>query len=186
MEDRAIEVTQLLREGAPAGDRLMPLIYDELRVIARRRMGAERPDHTLQATALVNEAYLKLVGQEKLEWQSRRHFYGAASEAMRRILIDHARKAKSQKRGGDVQHVTLGAPEAPMVVDPDRLLALDDALEKLAAEDAEAAEVTRLRFFAGLSVQETAEAVGISERTAARKWTYARARLTELLSEDEA
>lgn len=180
MTSRQAEVTRMLR-GAKDESEVLPLVYDELRAIAQKRMSGERAGHTLQATALVHEAYVKLVGQEQMEWQSRRHFYGAAAEAMRRILIDHARRVRSLKRGGDQRHVTLGAPEAPVNLDPDQVLAINDALELLEAEDAEAAAVTRLRFFSGLSVEDTAQALGISERSVYRKWTYARARLFELL-----
>ena len=184
MRDRQLEVTQLLRDGDDRREELLPLVYDELQVIARHRMARERANHTLQATVLVHEAYMKLVGQEQMDWRSRKHFYGAAAEAMRRILIDHARKVKSLKRGGDRQRVTLGAPEAPVDLEPDQLLALDESLNRLEAEDAQAAAVTRLRFFSGLSVEETAKALEISERSVHRKWTYARARLFELLDEE--
>jgi RNA polymerase sigma factor (TIGR02999 family) len=178
------DVTRLLREGGADHGQLLSLLYDDLKAVAARRMAAERPDHTLQATALVHEAYVRLVGQERLEWRDRKHFYGAAAEVMRRILVDHARRVKSHKRGGGALRVTLGAAAAPELVDADRLLDLDQALERLAAEDAAAAEVTRLRFFAGLTAEETALALDTSLRTVHRQWTYARARLAELIGDD--
>lgn len=183
MDDRRGEVTRLLRAGGAAGEELLPLIYDELRAIAQSRMASERAGHTLQATALVHEAFLRLVAGEAVGWEGRRHFFAAAAEAMRRVLIDHARKQKSQKRGGDQQRVTLGAPEAPMEMEADQALALYDALERLAQEDERAAAVARLRFLVGLSVEETAQALEISERSVHREWNFARARLFELLEE---
>jgi RNA polymerase sigma factor (TIGR02999 family) len=180
------DVTQILRsvtDREEAWSKLLPLVYEELRVLARKRMSAERGEHTLDATALVHEAYLRLVGDEEMEWQSRRHFFGAAAEAMRRVLIDHARKVRSQKRGGDRARLSITAAELEHDDDPDRLLALDEALTGLEAEDARAAEVARLRFFAGLGVEETALAMDVSPRTVMREWSYARARLSELLGD---
>ena len=181
MTERREEVTRLLRTGEPDDAKLLPLVYDELRMIAGGRMSGERAGHTLQATALVHEAYMRLVGDEKLEWADRGHFYAAAAEAMRRILIDHARRAKSLKRGGDVQRITLGGHDVTMDFDLEGLVALGDALEVLEGEDARAAKVARLRFLSGLSVEETAEALEISVRSVHREWAYARARLFELL-----
>ena len=167
-------ITRLLQ--APGGsEQILPLVYDELRQIARRRMAGERSNHTLQATALVHEAYARLVGDVRMQWRDRRHFFGAAAEAMRRVLIDHARKLQTEKRGGDHVRVTLGAEEAAHEVESEQLLALDGALSKLGEVDAQAAEVVRLRFFAGLSVADVASALEISERSAAREWSYARA-----------
>ena len=177
------EVTRLLRDER-GREQLLPLVYAELRAIAQKRMAGERADHTLQATVLVHDAYLKLVGEENLDWRDRKHFYSAAAEAMRRLLIDHARRARSQKRGGDHRRVTLGGAEAELELDPDQILALDEALAKLEQEDERAAAVTRLRFFSGLSVEETARALEISERSVHREWTYARARLFQLLGEE--
>jgi RNA polymerase sigma factor (TIGR02999 family) len=184
MDDRQGEVTRILRAGL--GDdacraELLPLVYDELRDLARARMGGERSGHTLQATALVHEAYLRLVADEAMQWQGRRHFYGAAGEAMRRVLIDHARRVKSEKRGGDRARVTLGAEDVACELDADELLALDDALQRLEAEDPRAAAVTRLRYFSGLSIEQTAAALELSERSVHREWSFARARLAELL-----
>lgn len=183
--DAAQQVTRILRDGAEDGEawsRLLPLIFDELHAIARRRMSEERPDHTLQATALVNEAYLRLVEDRDMDWKNRRHFFGAAAEAMRRILIDHARKARSQKRGGDRARVSLTVAGLVDESDPERIIALDDALSTLEREDPRAAEVARLRYFTGLEVEETARALDVSPRTIMREWAYARARLFELMS----
>jgi len=183
MDERRREVTRILRAGEVEHGELLPLVYDELQDIAKQRMRKERVGHTLQATALVHEAYMKLVGDQKLAWDGRRQFYAAASEAMRRILIDHARRAKSQKRGGDQERVTLGAREARVDLAAEEAVLLHDALDKLEQEDERAAAVTRLRFLSGLSVEETALALDLSVRTVAREWTYARARLFELLGE---
>jgi RNA polymerase sigma factor (TIGR02999 family) len=177
------KVTQILRAGAGDDARLLPLVYAELQRIAQSKMRDERTGHTLQATALVHEAYMRLVGDEPVAWEGRRHFYAAASEAMRRILIDHARRVRSLKRGGDKQRVTLGAPEAEVELDPDQLLALDEAIDKLEQEDPRAAAVTRLRFLSGLTVEETAQTLGCSVRSVHREWTFARARLTQILGE---
>lgn len=184
MTDQRHDVTELLRSGAGEAE-LLPLVYDELKVLARSRMSRERSNHTLQATALVHEAFMKLAKDDGVEWRERGHFFGAAAEAMRRILIDHARRAKSEKRGGGQACVTLGAAESQFELDADQALAMADALDALAKEDPQAAEVTRLRFFSGLSVEETAEALGVSERSVYREWSYARARLFELLSEED-
>lgn len=179
MSQRREEVTRLLAEED--SEKLLPLVYDELKEIASKRMGGERSGHTLQATALVHEAWMRLSGDDDMEWRSRGHFYAAAAEAMRRVLVDHARRAKSLKRGGDRHRVTLGAAEGAVEIDADRLIALDEALDRLAAEDERASAVARLRFLSGLSVEETAQALDISVRSVHREWTYARARLLELL-----
>lgn len=183
MDSPATDVTQLLRAGPAGRDALLERIYGELRRLAASRMADERHHHTLQATALVHEAWVSLAGNHRIEWRDRGHFYAAASEAMRRILIDHARRARAEKRGGGAQRVTLGAVDAAIELDAERVLALDEALDKLAAEDERAAAVARLRFLTGLSVEETALALDVSERTVRREWTYARARLAELLDE---
>jgi RNA polymerase sigma factor (TIGR02999 family) len=183
MDDSRPDVTRILQDSEEPSEELYPLVYEELRIIAQNRMRAERSGHTLQATALVHEAYMRLVRDDEISWRSRRHFYGAAAEAMRRILVDHARKANSEKRGGSAKRVTLGTPESPMAMEPDQVLALDEALDKLEAEDPRAAAVTRLRFLSGLSVEETARTLEVSERSVFREWTYARARLFDLLSE---
>lgn len=178
------QVTRLLHLGSPGRDDLLELVYGELRQIAQRRITGERKNHTLQATALVHEAYLKLVDEDRVAWQGRGQFYGAAAEAMRRVLIDHARKVKSAKRGGEFKRVTLGAAEMAMEVSAERVLDLSDALEKLAAEDPRSAEVARLRFLSGLTIEEVAFALELSERTVHREWTYARARLVELMGDE--
>jgi RNA polymerase sigma factor (TIGR02999 family) len=182
--DPAERVGELLRQAndpAAASEELLPLVYDELRAIARRRMTEERGAHTLQATALVHEAWMRLVGDQKLTWEARSRFYVAASEAMRRVLLDHARRRGAQKRGAGRQvelpeNVDLGAE-----ADLDRALALDEALTRLEQEDARAAEIVRLRFFAGLDVEEVAALLATSRRTVLREWAFARARLCELL-----
>lgn len=193
------DVTVLLTAAesgeTPAIDRLLPLVYDQLRADARYRLGRERhggAGHTLSATALVHEAYLKLVGPREIPWQNRGHFYAAAAEAMRRILIDRARakfgRARSGAEGtsatGRRAALSLTGAESLAVIEDDSeaaviaaegLLALDEAVERLAAEDRQAATVLRLRLFTGLSVEETALALGVSERTVKRAWQFARA-----------
>ena len=183
MTEKPRDLTQMLRSGANEED-LLAVVYDELKVLAKNRMSRERADHTLQATALVHEAYMKLSNDEDVEWRERGHFFGAAAEAMRRILIDHARRAKSEKRGGGVPCVTLGAAESLVQLGADQALAIDDAMNTLEAEDPQAAAIVRLRFFSGLTMEETAKALGVSERNVYREWSYARARLFELLGED--
>lgn len=177
------DVTRILRESDDGRRDVLPLVYDELRSIARQRMARERADHTLQATALVHEAYGKLLKDQFPGWEDRRDFYAAAAQAMQRVLIDHARKQRSLKRGGDRLQVTLGSPEAPVSMDEERILALDAALSSLAKEDEDAAEVVRLRFLVGLTVEETAKTLGMSERSVAREWSFAKARLTALIEE---
>jgi len=183
------DVTRLL-EAAAAGDAraasaILPLVYDELRSLAAARMATESPGHTLSPTALVHEAYLRLVGpKDSARWDGRGHFFAAAAEAMRRILVDSARRRRSEKRGGKRERAALDperfpAPEA----DPDRWIALDEALTAFAAEDAVAAELAKLRLCVGLSVEEAGEALGISRATAFRHWTYARAWLTAALDD---
>ena len=179
-EDAApTRVTMLLdrlRDGdANALDQLVPLIHTELRRLARAQMRHERPGHTLQATALAHEAYLRLVRLENQDWRDRAHFLGVAAAVMRRLLIDHARKHGAERRGAGAVHVELD--EAAHVGAADRnddLLALDDALARLAALDERQARIVEMRFFAGLGVEETAAALGISERTVKREWSVAR------------
>jgi RNA polymerase sigma factor (TIGR02999 family) len=169
-------------DAAAAGDpkaaaELLPLVYDELRRLAAARLAQERPGQTLQATALVHEAYLRLVDQgEERPWDSRGHFFAAAAEAMRRILIENARRKNSVKHGGQLRRIELGEDFA-RDPSPEQLLALDDALKQLAREDPVKAELVKLRCFAGLSHQEAARALGISRPTADRYWAYAKARL---------
>ena len=174
------DVTRILsaiNHGDPqAAEGLLPLVYDELRKLAAQKLAQEKPGQTLQATALVHEVYLRLVDTEKVQsWDSRGHFFAAAAEAMRRILVENTRRRGRLKRGGGRARTEL--LEADLVVDdpPDEVLAVDEALERLAAEDRQAAELVKLRYFAGLSVEEAAQALGLSRATAYRHWTYARA-----------
>jgi RNA polymerase sigma factor (TIGR02999 family) len=178
------EVTRILsaieRGDEQAAEQLLPLVYDELRKLAAQKLAQEKPGQTLQATALVHDAYLRLVDAEgSRPWQGRGHFFAAAAEAMRRILIDSARRKRRPKHGANRHRVDLdnaGDAIAPPVAD---LLALDEALEKLAAEDKDSADLVKLRYFAGLSLAEAAEALGLPARTAGRRWAYARAWLSE-------
>jgi RNA polymerase sigma factor (TIGR02999 family) len=190
------EVTRILsavKHGDPAAaEQLLPLVYDELRRLAAQKLAHEKPGQTLQATALVHEAYVRLVGSGEtavhgeLRWDSRRHFFAAAAEAMRRILIDRAREKHSQKRGGGRKRLDLDAANLATRATPDQLLAVDDALAKLAREDPAAARLVELRYFAGLSVAEAGKALGMSTATAYRNWKYARAWLhSELLGTAE-
>lgn len=180
------DVTQILAESRGSDrkavmERLIPLVYDELRALARAQLRHERPEHTLQATALVHEAYLRLVGGHQPPWNDRQHFFRAAAEAMRRILIEHARKRASVKRGGPRVRVELSGVDLAQEQDLEEILALDDAFRRLEEQDPEAADVVRLRFFAGLSVAEAAQATGLSERTVKREWAFARAWLYDAL-----
>jgi RNA polymerase sigma factor (TIGR02999 family) len=183
-------VTRLLSDVAggnsSAADELLPLVYDQLRAVAQQRMGAERPGHTLQATALVHEAFLRLVGPRELPWHSQAHFYAAAAEAMRRILVDHARTRKREKRGGSRSRVALNVVDLAASEDCEEILALDEAFRRLEQQEPEMAAVVRLRFYAGLSVDQTAEALDLSPRTVDRRWKFARAWLFRELSDDEA
>jgi RNA polymerase sigma factor (TIGR02999 family) len=174
------EVTRILsaiEEGDPhAAEQLLPLVYDELRKLAADKMAQEKPGQTLQATALVHEAYFRLVDADKVQrWSSRGHFFGAAAEAMRRILIDNARRKKSEKHGGDRKRLDVADVEVLAFDDSERWLLLDDALTQFAKEDPSAAQVAKLRLFACLSIEDVAEVVGIARATAFRHWTYARA-----------
>jgi RNA polymerase sigma factor (TIGR02999 family) len=174
------DVTRILADierGDPrAADQLLPLVYDELRKLAAQKMAQENPGLTLEATALVHEAYLRLVDREKAQdWDNRAHFFAAAAEAMRRILVDSARRRGAQKRGGDHERIHLAEIHEQSGEDQVDLLALDDALKKLEALHPDKAQVIKLRFFAGCTLEETAEILGISRATAQRTWAYARA-----------
>jgi RNA polymerase sigma-70 factor, ECF subfamily len=180
-------VTELLvrwREGDPAAlGELMPLVYDELRRLAARHMRGERPGHTLQTSALVNEVYLRLAGQEGMQWQNRAHFFAVAAQAMRRLLVDHARRRGSRKRGGDAGRVALD--EGAVVVSDERaaeVVALDDALARLAEVAPRKSRLVELRFFGGLSIEETAEVLNVSPGTVMRDWTFAKAWLRKEIS----
>jgi RNA polymerase sigma factor (TIGR02999 family) len=185
------EVTRVLsaiEHGDPcAAEQLLPLVYDELRRLAAHKLAQEKPGQTLQATALVHEAYTRLVGggesvYRALRWDSAGHFFAAAAEAMRRILIDLAREKQSQKRGGGRKRLDIDAIDLATQAAPDQLLAVDDALAKLTQEDPAAAQLVELRYFAGLTVEEAGKALGMSTATAYRHWKYARAWLhSELL-----
>ncbi len=181
------DVTQILSaiEGgdAQAAERLLPLVYEELRKLAAARMAQESPDHTLQATALVHEAYIRLVDVDDAQhWDSRRHFFTAAAEAMRRILVEKARRRKRVKHGGLHQRADLlNVDVADEETDPVGLLAIDEALEQLSTEDPRKAELVKLRYFAGLSLEETAAALEISRATAVRDWTFAKAWLFDFI-----
>jgi RNA polymerase sigma factor (TIGR02999 family) len=185
------DVTRILsaiEQGDPhAAEQLLPLVYDELRKLAARKLGQEKPGQTLQATALVHEAYLRLVDTDKAQhWNSRSHFFAAAAEAMRRILVDQARRKLSRRRGGNLQRRPIEAQE---IAAPDLsvdLLAVDEALERFHEVDATAAQIVKLRYFAGLTIPQVAEALGISTSTADRSWAYARAWLHAALKRDDA
>ncbi|MFO0958548.1 MAG: sigma-70 family RNA polymerase sigma factor [Isosphaeraceae bacterium] len=167
-------LTRSRRGEAEAAERLLPLVYDELRRLAAHRLASERPGQTLQATALVHEAYLRLVGESDPGWNGRGHFFGAAAEAMRRILVDNARKKGRLKRGGGHQQVELDDIEVPNAGADCDLLALDEALGRLEAIDKPKADLVKLRYFTGLSIEEVANALGISRATAARHWHFAK------------
>jgi RNA polymerase sigma factor (TIGR02999 family) len=173
------DVTRILnaieRGEARATDELLPLVYEELRLLAAQKLSHERPGQTLQATALVHEAYIRLAGEEPQSWENRGHFFAAAAEAMRRILIDHARHRQACKCGGGRERMPLDDAEVADASTAEDIVALDDALAKLAVEDPQAAEIVKLRLFAGLSVDQAAAAIGVSRATAYRQWTYARA-----------
>ncbi|MFN0108774.1 MAG: sigma-70 family RNA polymerase sigma factor [Blastocatellia bacterium] len=179
------EVSQLLvrwgRGDHEALDRLMPLVYDQLRRLASRNLRREQPDHLLQTTALVHEAYLKLVDQQHANWQNRAQFFAIAAQLMRRILVDYARERQAAKRGGD--YIKLSLDEAVALAEEKSadLLALDEALDRLANMDPQQSQVVELRVFGGLSVEETAEALSISPRTVKREWSMARAWLHQQL-----
>jgi RNA polymerase sigma factor (TIGR02999 family) len=184
-------VTTLLNEAGAgdsgAAEALLPLVYQQLRALAERRMRRERPDQTLQATALVHEAYLRLVDTSKVRlWDSRWHFFAAAAEAMRRILVDNARKRGRIKRGGGQQRVDLDKIDVTVDEPPDELIALDEALKKLAHAHPQKAQLVNLRYFGGLTHQEAAQALGISASTADRDWAYARAWLYREIASPQA
>jgi RNA polymerase sigma factor (TIGR02999 family) len=187
-ESSMSEVTRILsameQGDEHAAARLLPLVYDELRRLAAHKLLQEKPGQTLDATALVHEAYVRLVESDKEQnWDSRGHFFAAAAEAMRRILVDNARRKKTEKHGGELRRVELAEAAPPAVKRLDDLLLLDDALSLLAQEDPSAAEVAKLRLFTGLSVEDASAALGLSRATAFRHWTYARAWLQARLSD---
>ena len=184
------DVTRILSQiesGDPsAAEQLLPMVYEELRKLAAAKLAHEKPGQTLQATALVHEAYLRLVDQTTSpQWDNQRHFFAAAAEAMRRILIERARQKKSLKRGGELDRIELAGNEpAFLPLACDDIMALDEAIQKLAEKDARKAELVKLRFFAGLTIAQAANALGVSTSTAENDWTYARAWLRLEMSDD--
>ena len=181
------DITELLNASDEmSGRALLEEVYGQLRRIAQARMKEERSDHTLQATALVHEVYAKLLGDDDLGWESRAHFFNAAAQAMRRILIDHARTKNAIKRGGEQRRLPISLVDLAEHQHPEDIMALEEAMATLEREDPRAAQVVSLRFYAGLSVERTALAMDVSERTVMREWSFARARLFELLSGDGA
>lgn len=188
-EPQMSEVTQILnqiqRGDVAAAADLLPLVYAELRELASHRLSREKPGQTLQPTALVHEAYIRLVGSAEVKWDGRSHFFAAAAEAMRRILIENARRRQSLKRGGDLDRRAIGDEDAIIDFgDVDELLDLDAALTKLASDEPELAKLVELRYFAGLSVEEAAKALDVSPRTVKRNWAFARAWLGRELNSD--
>ena len=177
------DVARLLKaveQGDPhAGDQLLPLVYAELRRLAAAKMALESPGHTLQPTALVHEAWLRLAGAENRKWNDRTHFFAAAAEAMRRILVDNARRKRARRHGGGQQRMELDEIAVASAPNDDQLLAVNEALEKFAAQDQQKAELVKLRYFIGMTIEEAAEAQGIAVPTAKRRWAYARAWLAE-------
>jgi RNA polymerase sigma factor (TIGR02999 family) len=180
------EITQALQAmhnaDAGASDRLLNLVYDELRRIAADKMAMERPGGTLQATALVHETWLRLGGDEQPDWQNRAHFFGAAAEAMRRILIGRARRRNAQRRGGGVLNLNIDDLKVTAPLDDENVLAVNEALEKFAAVDPQKAELVKLRYFAGLTIEDAASTLSISNATAKRWWVFARAWLNRELA----
>jgi RNA polymerase sigma factor (TIGR02999 family) len=181
------EVTQLLeaiQSGDATPDALITLVYDELRQLASRQLAREQPGHTLQATALVHEAYLRLLGGGEQSWENRRHFFSAAAEAMRRILIEKAREKSAQKRGGRMWRRELSENNVAEQAPPEELLAINEALDRLAALDGEAASLVKLRYFGGLTIPEVASVLVIPPRSADRLWAFAKAWLLKQMRDD--
>ena len=183
--NKVTRILSAIEEGdAHAAEQLLPLVYEELRKLAAQKLAQEKPGQTLQATALVHEAYLRLVGGDSDQhWNSRGHFFAAAAEAMRHILVDSARRKRSRKRGGDRDRVAFDVGYCADTQNAEEVQAVSEALAGLAATDAQAAELVKLRYFAGLSIPETAEVLNISPRTADRLWAYARAWLRRAIGE---
>lgn len=181
MDDKSADATALLSEAREGGEAalsdLRTLVYEELRGIARRQMRGERDDHTLRTTGLVHEAYLKLVDQDRTSWEDRQHFYAVAAQAMRRVLVDHARRRNAQKRGGGAPKISIDEAPTPEIPaeNPADILAVDDALRRLAKQDERMAKVVECRLFGGYTLQETADALGVSRSTVIRDWRTARA-----------
>ena len=185
------EVTRILsaiQKGDPhAAERLLPLVYDELRKLARARLARERQPHqTLQPTALVHEAWLRLTHDEKRKWNDRTHFFAAAAEAMRRILVDNVRRKRAERHGGSLERVEMPDNACAVAGNDDQILAVNEALETLAAQDKQKAELVKLRYFVGMTIEEAADVLGISVATAYRHWAYARAWLARQISAQQA
>ena len=178
MSDVTRILDQIASGNSQAAEDLLPLVYEELRRLAAAKMARENPGHTLQPTALVHEAWLRLTGDENRKWNDRTHFFAAAAESMRRILVDNARRKLAQRHGGGQVRVELRDITAATAND-DQIVAVDEALEKFAAQDTQKAELVKLRYFVGMTIEEAAESLGISEATAKRHWAYARAWLFE-------
>ena len=188
-ETTADQIAAILAEAAPGrppdAQRLIPLVYDDLRELAANYLRRENPGHTLQSTALVNEAFLKLVDQTRVNWRGKTHFFAVSAEIMRRILVDHARTKQHQKRGGDRQRIALHDDMKISAQRDEDLLAVDEAMVKLAERDPRQAKIVELRFFAGLTVAEVAEVLGVSKRTVESEWTMIRAWLRRELSDED-
>ena len=185
MTDVTRILTAIEQGDAQAADELLPLVYEELRLLAAQKMAQESPGQTLQATALVHEAYIRLVGSKDGNWNSRGHFFAAAAEAMRRILIENARRKGRRKYGGEHRRVDIDAEELAIEAPSDDLIALDEALEKLSTKDKVKADLVKLRYFAGLTCDQAAKILGISRSTAYEHWAYARAWLHAETTEDD-
>jgi|TARA_B110000881_G_C18358938_1_gene405348 RNA polymerase sigma factor (TIGR02999 family) len=181
--DDVTQILSKLESGESSSEDLLTAVYEELRNLARAKMSRERPGHTLQATALVHEAWMSLGGDSQSHWANRRHFFGAAAEAMRRILVDHARKQRAEKRGGGAAKVELVESMIEANAPPDEILSLHEVLTELESEDPQAAELVKLRYFIGLTMQEAADALGLKKRTAEGVWEYGRAWLRRRLRE---
>ncbi len=185
-DDHTSQITEILSAAAgksPPADKLLPIVYDDLRALAEKYLRGEPSGHTLQPTALVHEAYMKLVDQTRVDWQGRTHFFAVGAQAMRRILVDHARRRRAVKRGGDRQRITVDEQLLAAGRRDEDLLELDEALERLAELDSQQAKMVEMRFFGGLDVAETATALGMSKRTAEREWTMVRSWLRRELAE---
>ena len=177
------DVTHILnaaaKSDARAANELLSLVYEELRRLAAAKMASETPGHTLQATALVHEAWLRLTNDERRKWNDRTHFFTAAAEAMRRILVDNVRRKRAERHGGSLERVEMPENACAVAGNDDQILAVNEALEKFAAQDQQKAELVKLRYFVGMTIEEAAEALGISSGTAKRHWAYARAWLAQ-------
>ena len=184
MSDVTRVLTELERDQAQPAKDLLPLVYDELRRLAAWHLANERPGQTFQATALVHEAYLRLVGKEDPQWNGRRHFFGAAAEAMRRILVENARRKKRLKHGGHLERVDLESVDLPAPMPDDELIAMDEALDRLGEVDSRAAELVKLCFFVGLTQEQAAKHLEVSISTVERTWAFARAWLFREIQKD--